>query len=61
MKKSARRRLRKELAVNELIRQEQKKLKGATPGSVHPSEKQPFTPRQKGKGVSLGTLSNVWP
>lgn len=37
------------------------KEKGVTVGAVTPSKKQPVSPYQRALGVTLGTLSNVWP
>jgi len=37
----------------------QEREKGVTPASVHPSEFQPLTNLQKGKGVTFGKISRV--
>ena len=37
----------------------QKREKGVTAATVHPSEFQPLTDLQKGKGVTLGRISTV--
>lgn len=38
-----------------------KKLKGATPASVHPSRNKPLNLSHKVTGATLGTLSKIWP
>jgi hypothetical protein len=38
-----------------------KKLKGATPASVHPSRNQPLNLSHKVTGATLGTISKIWP